>query len=70
MGLPVNINKLFMALMLLLPNPFREMGVWRKTMESQKLGNSPGPGPKVIETKKLPKSERHKQSVVGQSRMR
>ena len=29
-----------------LPNPFRGMGAWRKTMEPQKQGNSPGSGPK------------------------
>ena len=30
-----------------LPDPFRGMGAWRKTMEPQKPGNSPGSGPEV-----------------------
>ena len=34
---------------LLLADPFREMGAWRKTMEPQKPNNSPGSGPEVIE---------------------
>ena len=49
-----------------LPDPFRGMGAWRKTMEPQKPGNSPGSRPDVIETK----SERRKESVAGQCRMR
>ena len=32
-----------------LPDPFREMEAWRKTIESQKPGNSPGSGPEVVE---------------------
>ena len=47
-------------------------------MDPQKPGNSPGPGPKVVERhkdrktrdRKLPKSERRKESVPGQCRMR
>ena len=31
-----------------LPDPFRGMGAWRKTMEPQKPGNSPGSGPEVV----------------------
>ena len=36
------------SLILLLPDPFRGMGPWRKTIEPQKPGNSPGPGPEVV----------------------
>ena len=36
-------------MLLLLPDPFREMRAQRKTMEPQKPGNSPGPGPEVVE---------------------
>ena len=32
-----------------LPDPFRGMGAWRKTIEPQKPGNSPGSGPEVVE---------------------
>ena len=35
-------------LLWLLPNPFRGMGAWRKTMESQKVGNFEGLGPEVV----------------------
>ena len=31
------------------------MGAWGKIMEPQKLGNSPGPGPKVVERQKVVK---------------
>ena len=34
-----------------LPDPFRGMGAWRKTMEPQKPGNSTGSGPEVIESR-------------------
>ena len=43
-------------LLLLLPDPSSFLvatlpdGAWRKTMEPQKPGNSPRPGPEVIET--------------------
>ena len=37
------------VLLLLLPDPFRGMGAWRKTMEPQKPGNSPWSGPQVVE---------------------
>ena len=33
--------------LLLLPNPFRRMVAWQKTMESLKPGNFPRPGPKA-----------------------
>ena len=33
------------VLLLLLPNPFRGMEAWQKTMEPQNPGNSPGLGP-------------------------
>ena len=40
-------------------------------MEPQKSGDSPGPGRDVVERdRELPKSERRKESVVGQCRMR
>ena len=32
-----------------LPDPFRGMGAWQKTMEPQKPSNSPGSGPEVVE---------------------
>ena len=38
---------------LLLPDPFREMGGWRETMEPQKAGSSLRPGPKVVEKKEV-----------------
>ena len=51
-------------LLLLLPNPFRAMGAWRKTMEPQKPGNSPGPGPEVVERERIAK-ERATQRVCS-----
>ena len=53
----LHINRL-----LLLPNPFRGMGAWRRTMEPQKPGNSPGPGPEVVKTQRVAK-ERATQRV-------
>ena len=54
-----------------LPDPFQGMGAWRKTMEPQKPANSPGSGPEVVKRQReLPKSERRKESVAGQCRMR
>ena len=38
-----------------LPDPFRGMGAWRKTMEPQKPGNSPGSGPEVIKRQRVAK---------------
>ena len=38
-----------------LPDPFRGMGAWRKTMESQKPGNSPGSGPEVVQRRRVAK---------------
>ena len=38
-----------------LPDPFRGMGAWRKTMGPQKPGNSPGSGPEVVERKRVAK---------------
>ena len=38
-----------------LPNPFRGMGAWRKTMESQKPGNYPGSGPEVVQRQRVAK---------------
>ena len=42
-----------MLLLLVLHDLFREMGTWRKTMESQKPGNSPGPGSEVVEKQRV-----------------
>ena len=38
-----------------LPDPFRGMGAWRKTMEPQKPGNSPGSGPEVVKRQRVAK---------------
>ena len=38
-----------------LPHPFRGMGAWRKTMEPQKPGNSPGSGPEVVKRQRVAK---------------
>ena len=38
-----------------LPDPFRGMGAWRKTMELQNPGNSPGSGPEVIKRQRVAK---------------
>ena len=38
------------------------MGAWRKTIEAQKPGNSPGSGPEVVERQKIAK-ERAAQKV-------
>ena len=43
--------------MLLLPSPFREMGAWRKTIELQKPGNSPAPGPEVLKRQRVAKNQ-------------
>ena len=48
--------------LLLLPDPFREMGAWQKNMEPQKPGNSPRPGPEVVEKERVTK-ERAVQTV-------
>ena len=45
-----------------LPDPFRGMGTWRKTMEPQKPSNSPGSGPEVVKRKRVAK-ERAAQRV-------
>ena len=44
-------------LLLLLPDPFRGMGAWRRTMEPEKPGNSPGPGPGVVERERVAKEQ-------------
>ena len=44
-------------LLLLLLEPFRGTGTWPKTMEPQKLGNSPGPGPEVVERQRVAKEQ-------------
>ena len=38
-----------------LPDPFGGIGAWRKTMEPQKLGNSPGSGPEVVKKQRVAK---------------
>ena len=41
------------------PHPFRGMGAWRKTINSQKPGNSPAPGTEVVKRdRESPKSQR------------
>ena len=55
--------------MFLLPGSFRGMGAWRKTMELQKPGNSPGSGPEVVETESRQRVS-GAESVAGQCRMR
>ena len=50
-------------LLLLLSDPFQEMGAWRKTMELQKLGNSPEPGPEIVERQRV-----HKERTVHRVR--
>ena len=45
-----------------LPDPFRGMGAWRKTMEPQKPGNSPRPGPEIKKRQRVAK-ERAAQRV-------
>ena len=45
-----------------LPDPFRGMEAWRKTMEPQKPGNSPGSGPEVVQRQRVTK-ERAAQRV-------
>ena len=45
-----------------LPDPFRGMEAWRKTMETQKPGNSPGSGPEVVKRQRVAK-ERAAQRV-------
>ena len=63
-------SKHVFLLLLLFNQPFRGMGAWRKTMEPQKPGNSPGSGPEVVERRESSKSERCKESVAGQCRTR
>ena len=43
------------VLLLPLSNPFRGIGAWQKTMEPQKPGNTPEPGPVVAERKRVAK---------------
>ena len=51
-----------MLLLLLLPDPFRGMGAWPKTMQPQMPGNSTGHGPEVVKRQRVPK-ERATQRV-------
>ena len=50
-------NDLLLLLLFLLPDPFRGMGAWRKTMEPQKPGNSPRPGPEVVKRQRVAKEQ-------------
>ena len=42
-------------LLTLSPDPFRGIGAWWKTTESQKPGNLPGLGPEVVERQRVAK---------------
>ena len=42
---------------IVLPDPLRGIGVSRKTMESQKLDNSSGPAPEVVERERVTKEQ-------------
>ena len=55
-------RKVASSMLLLLPHPLRGMGAWRKTMEPQKQGNFPGPGPEIVERQRVVK-ERAAQRV-------
>ena len=46
----------------MLTYPFRKIGAWRKTMEPQKPGNSPGSEPEVVQRQRVAK-ERAAQRV-------
>ena len=54
------LSKLFERIVLCccccwLPDPFRGMGAWRKTMEPQKPGTYPGSGPEVVQRQRVAK---------------
>ena len=63
-------RKRVMMMLLLLSDPFREMGAWRKNMETQKPGNVPGPGPEVTKRQRVAKKRAAQNSVPGQCRMK
>ena len=44
-------------MLLLLPDSFRGIGVWRKIMEPQKPGNSPGLEPELVERQRVAKEQ-------------
>ena len=46
---------LIMLFLLLLHDLFRGIGAWPKSIEPQKPGNSPGPGPEVAERQRVAK---------------
>ena len=61
-----------MLALLLLHDPFLGMGAWWKAIEPHKPGNTPGPGPEVVERQRVAK-ERAVQGVrswTAQSVMR
>ena len=45
----------FVVVVVVVTGPFRGMGAWRKTMEPQRPGNSPGSGPEVVERQRISK---------------
>ena len=66
---PANHGK-NVKLLLLLPDIFRRMRAWRKTMELQEPGNSLEPVPEVVK-RQSPKSERRRvRSCTLQNEMR
>ena len=58
----VSMDTILCDLMLLLPDPFRGMRAWRKTMEPQKPSNCPRPALEVVERQRVVK-ERATQRV-------
>ena len=61
----ISFLKLVAVVVVLLTGSFRGMGAWQMTLEPQKPGNSPGPGPQVVERERA-----GKEFVAGQCRMR
>ena len=50
----------------MLPEPFRGMGAWQKTIEPHKPGNSSRGWNRDRKETKSPKSERHEMSIARQ----
>ena len=59
-----------LLLLLLLPDLFREMGGWRETLGFRSRTNFQGLNQSSSREKDSQKSERRKESVAGQCRMR
>ena len=55
MSITASLTSCSPMLLLLLPNPFRGMRAWWKTMEPQKSGNSPWPGPEIAKRQRVAK---------------